>query len=548
MEFTQEQLCAANAAAWAYYTNLQLDGHPYELKKRTYQQELLSFYTMDGKTKYFEVIQTGSQVGKTIGKVIEATHGAIYNKYPQGIIFYFPQRKGVDIFSAGRFQYFIDENPHVKEQMGSSNVNRNDCRRIGKTNIYFFGAGASVRVGGQEKDSSSARSTPADWIILDERAIFDETMAKQLNQRLGNSKIARRTDVGTPKIPGDGLDTVYQASDQRQWHIKCDSCGEYTCAEDQFIEDAEKAIQTVDGIGHLVCKKCGKWIVPYAPGSCWVPKYPDRDVVGYWVSQMLNPNRNLDLLLRQWRDPEGYQWSIEEFYRTVLGLPYISAEHKLTIHDVYSCTDQYIQHSTCSVRTAMGVDVGKVLHYVIGIKIGPKQYEILKVGRAKDWYELHDIASRMNVKFAVIDHDPEIHAAEEFRKNESYAVFLNRYSDTMEGPVVWTTTGNNKGCVKCNRTKWCDKTHDVISDRQLIIPIRCSEIDQYAFEMTNTVKVLETDEKSGLTKFRYRQLANKPDHYFHATLYFLLAASQTAETRREEHKNKLKQPINNFYL
>ncbi len=548
MSLSQEQLIAGSAAAWAHYTNLILDGHPYELETRAYQQELLSFYTMDGKKKNNEVIQTGSQVGKTIGKVIEAVHGAIYNKYPQGVIFYFPQRTGVDLFSTGRFQYFLDENPHVKAELGSTN--RNDCRRIAKTNIYFLGAGAGLRVGGEAKDSSAARSTPADWIILDERAIFDEDMAKQLNQRLGNSTINRRTDVGTPKIPGDGLDTIYQASDQRQWFIKCGACGHETCAEDEFIQDADRAIiLDHEGIGHIACQHCRKFILPWAPGSRWVPKYPDKTVVGYWVSQMLNPNRDLALMLRQWHDPEAYQWTLEEFYRTVLGLPYITAEHKLTTQDVYSCMGMHTQMSTCTERTIMGVDIGKVLHYVIGIKIGPKQYEILKVGRAKDQYELHDVAERMNVQFAVIDHDPEIHMVEEFQKAEKYGIFLNRYNDFMGGQPVWNKKGPKKGTVTSGRTKWCDKTHDAITDRQFIIPRRCPEIEEFAYEMTNTVKVLEKDEKSGLSKYRYRQLANKPDHFFHASLYFLLAASQVNEvTRNVNAGSKLLQAKNEFYL
>ena len=549
MSLSQEQIMAGSAAAWAHFTGLIIDGHKYDLEHRAYQQELLSFYTMDGRTKYNEVIQTGSQVGKTIGKVIEATHGAIYNKYEQGVIFYFPQRTGVDVFSAGRYQYFLDENPHVKKHIGKTN--RNDCRRIGKINIYFFGAGAGLRVGGEAKDSSAARSTPADWIILDERAIFDEDMAKQLNQRLGNSKIARRTDVGTPKIPGDGLDTIYQLSDQRSWQIKCEHCGKLTCPEDEFIENADKAIIIdKDEVGHLTCHHCRKFIVPWAPGSLWVPRFPGRDVVGYWVSQMLNPNRNLALLLKQWHDPEAYQYSLEEYYRTVLGIPYISAENKLCRQDVYACDGGYLQMPKMNkVTTCMGVDVGKVFHYVIGIKNNDKEYEILKVGRAKDKYELHDIAERMNVNFAVIDHDPELHLVEEFQKEEPYPIYLNRYSDTMVGQPVWTNDGNNKGTLKSGRTKWCDKTHDAISGKQIIIPRRCKEIEEYAYEMTNTVKVLEIDEKSGLSKFRYRQLSNKPDHYFHATLYFLLAASKVANTPRMTQGNTiLLQPKNDYYL
>ncbi len=548
MGMSQEDICAGSSAAWAHYTKLIIDGHRFDLEKRAYQQELLSYWTMDGKKKTNEVIQTGSQVGKTIGKVIEATHGAMYNKYPQGIIFYFPQRTGVDVFSAGRFQYFLDDNPHVKAMLGKTN--RNDCRRIGKTNIYFFGAGASIRVKGEAKDASSARSTPADWIILDERAIFDEDMAKQLNQRLGNSTIARRTDVGTPKIPGDGLDTIYQASDQRQWFIKCEKCNHYTCAEDEFIADADKAIIVYQGKGYTACSHCREPIVPWAPGSKWVPKYPDRTTQGYWVSQMLNPNRNLELMLQQWHDPEAYQWTKEEFYRTVLGMPYITAEHKLTQQMVYSCIGMDKMCESSRVRTVMGVDIGKVLHYVIGIKRGKKQYDILKVGRVADQYELHDVAEKMNVQFAVIDHDPEIHMVEEFQKHEKYAIFLNRYSDTMRGQPVYIDKGDKKGTVTSGRTKFCDMTHDAISDRQFNLPRRCPEMDEYAFEMTNTVKVLEKDEKTGLSVYRYRQLSNKPDHYFHASLYFLLAAQEVAEvkTNEIEGNNTLPQALNEFYL
>ena len=279
----------------------------------------------------------------------------------------------------------------------------------------------------------------------------------------------------------------------------------------------------------------------------WIPKYPGRDVVGYWVSQMLNPNRNLALLLKQWHNPEGHQYTIEEFYRTVLGMPYITAEHKLCLQDVFSCQGQSIQMSTSPIPTIMGVDIGKVLHYVIGIKVNDKNFEILKVGRAADQYELHDIAERMNVTFAVIDHDPEIHMVEEFQKTEAECgmkVFLNRYSDTKHGPVVW----NDDGTCVSGRTKWCDRTHDAISDKQLSIPRKCKEIEEYAYEMTNTVKVLEKNEKTGLAVYRYRQLSNKPDHFFHATLYFLLAASQVAATHREVRTQDNLQAKNEYFI
>jgi hypothetical protein len=183
---------------------------------------------------------------------------------------------------------------------------------------------------------------------------------------------------------------------------------------------------------------------------------------------MLNPNRNLAKLLKQFRNPEAHQYSIEEFYRTVLGLPYILAANKLTQQDVFSCTGQTVQGTSMQgITTVMGVDIGKVFHYVIGIKVSDNQWEVLKVGRAEDQYELHDVAERMNVTFAVIDHDPEIHLVEEFQKeeaNHNMTVFLNRYSDTKRGPVVW----NDDGTCVSGRTKWCDKTHDAISGTEML--------------------------------------------------------------------------------
>ncbi len=36
MPLTQKQLIAGSAAAWAYYTHLSIDGHPFELATRAY--------------------------------------------------------------------------------------------------------------------------------------------------------------------------------------------------------------------------------------------------------------------------------------------------------------------------------------------------------------------------------------------------------------------------------------------------------------------------------------------------------------------------------
>lgn len=206
-----DQVAAEDAVAWAKFENIKIDGRPYDLSDRKYQFELMRNTTSDGKFKENEAIRKGAQIGVSMIKVIEVAHGALHGLYQQGIIIYFPSQKSVEIFSQSRFKPFVEDNPiTIRKHIGKGQVSNTTMRRLGTTNVYFFGGSATSRIGGEKKDSTAVRSTPADWVILDERDLFDEDMAKQINQRLGNSLIRRRSDVSTPSIPEFGIDLLYK--------------------------------------------------------------------------------------------------------------------------------------------------------------------------------------------------------------------------------------------------------------------------------------------------------------------------------------------------
>ncbi len=155
-----------DAPYWAWVRKLEIDGRPYDLSGRSYQAEIMRYRTEDGKVKTHEVIRKGSQIGITMCKVIEIAHGALYGHYPQGIIYYFPSQRAVEHFSTTRFKPFIQDNEFVKKYV--NDINAVSIRRIGKTNVNFFGLSATVRIGGEAKDSNAVRSTPADWLLIDE--------------------------------------------------------------------------------------------------------------------------------------------------------------------------------------------------------------------------------------------------------------------------------------------------------------------------------------------------------------------------------------------
>ena len=507
-----------DAAYWAWVNQLRIDGRPFDLAGRDYQMEIMSPETEDGKVKTNEVIRKGSQIGITMGKVIEITHGAIHGLYPQGIIYYFPSQRAVEHFSKTRFKPFITDNDEIRKYC--NDINAVAIRRIGSTNVNFFGCSATVRIGGQAKDSTNVRSTPADWVLLDERDLFDDEMAKQVNQRLGNSVINRRTDIGTPKLPDDGVDRIYGKSDQRRWQIKCISCRKHTCMESEF----PNCIGLRDGVGYPKCVHCGAEI--YTSNGLWIPDYPGKDVVGYWVSQLLNPNRDLAHVLKEYDDPEAYDMNEGEFQRTVMGLPFVSSEDRLTESDVYACCDNgyqmaYSHDGPC----AAGWDVGpNALHVVIGHRITSDRYRLVRMARVPDFDALHDLLGRYNIKAGVGDAQPEVHKMRDMQRDENFAVYMCYYSPHLKTFDKWEQGTN---IVTVNRTEVFDATHHVVtSPGRLMIPRNCEEVKIFAHQMTCAAKSLEPTGVSQILTYRYIKVGDKQDHYRNALNYFYLACKK----------------------
>lgn len=535
MERNPENVALLDAPYWMHLNGVRVDGRPFDLEGRKYQQEIMRAKTSDGRFKHNEVIRKGSQIGITIIKVAEATHGALHGLYPQGIIFYFPSKTAVEMFSKDRFKPFIEDNyESIGKYMGKTDSVY--IRRIGTTNVRFFGGRATSVVGGEKKDSASVRSTPADWILLDERDLFDPDMASQVNQRLGNSQIWRRTDMGTPTIPELGVDLLYKKSNMGRWQIQCESCRKHTCLESEF----PSCIKLSDNGNYFKCSHCGARIDPN--NGSWVPDEPKRDVVGYWVSQLLNPNCNLSLILKQYTNPEAYDMTEGEFQRIVMGLPYVSAEDELSESDVYACCGNDQMAYSSEIPCAMGIDVGNPIYVIIGYKKDRGRYKIIKTVQAPKFGELHDLIKRFNVKSVVIDAQPEYHRSREFQTEAKSSVYLCYYSEHQKTFDSWSA----ENIVKVNRTEIFDATADMVRTPGVLeIPRMCEEVKVFAHQLTRSVRCLETDQRTNTKIYRYRARGDKEDHYRNALNYFLLACRKIgiAPNSRTERKRPVTQDM-----
>jgi hypothetical protein len=352
---------------------------------------------------------------------------------------------------------------------------------------------------------------------------MDMDMVYMSKQRLKRSKFGYERNWSTPTFPGYGIDLAYEESDKRKRQIKCSSCGKYTCLGDSFPDSIIKK----NGRWFRACTHCHSEI--FVKDGKWIAEFPDRREAGFWVSGLLSPLADLDEYMYQFNNIEGSKMS--EFMRSTLGIATTEAENQLDEVTILSRCSNDPNQMVSTGETAMGVDMGKKIHVEIGIRTAREAYDILNISELDSLNELHDLALKMNVHSAVIDSGPFDHGIREFQKTEPYTVYLCQYSEQMPGKPKFDS---KSGIVKVNRNEWMDKVHITFTKNYIKIPRPSVAIREYARQMTHTAKAIITNPDTGLKKPRWLKLGD--DHFYHATLYFLLAASRTSPRQRSQVK------------
>jgi hypothetical protein len=449
----------------------------------------------------------------------------LYGKYLKNVLYMMPTVKQVELLAKVSFDPIIDANPFLKKYLSTNTAY---VKTFSGKSIYFTGARPDKVGGSNTKDSSNLRSVPCDIVLRDELDLMDEDMVVLSKQRLRDSDLKLEANFASPTYPNYGIDACYQRSNQNKWQIKCRSCGKHTC----LVESFPDSIQMIDGVWKRACVHCGKEI--FVLDGTWVPDYPDREEAGYWISGLMSPKCDLQADMERYYQSEGSARA--EFMRSVLGIATVEADHQLSETDITGlCVPGELMRMSTHTETVMGVDIGDPMWCVVGLRTGDDTYQILYASPVNTFDELHDIADRMNVKMCVMDAMPDIHASRSFQKAEPYTVYRCHYSEQMPGSPNFD---GKSGTVKCNRNEWCDRVYDVFSNRKMRLPRMSSEIKRYAEQMTHTAKTLIKNPDTGIAKPRWIKLGSD-DHYFHATLYFLLACSRTSPRRVDSGRRQI---------
>ncbi len=514
-----EQMMQVDAGRWAVDCGIRLQAGKFTFKNFEYQAEPMASDAR--RTCYLKAAQS---FGATAMEVLKDIHGMRYGKYKMGVAHIFPTNDEVGEFSKSIFKPLIANNKthigrFVKNVSGGTDTTslKNICGAM----LYLRGARLSQKVGDtSESTSSKTAGFSVDKCVFDEVDYMDTDVIEKYKGRMGMSPHKHQVYLGNPSHEDFGIDLIFKQSDQRYWFRKC-TCGHWTCAEKSFPQCVKIR---PDGTGYVGCDKCGKEVpVWIGKGSGeWVPDFPDKTkyMRGYMASQLITPFNDPAEILEDFVNPPF--GNLADVYRLRLGRAYSNKDEKLRKSDVLACCGNdapaYKHNGPC----AMGVDVGKVKHVVIGIKIDKKRFEILRAVKVDSFQDIADLKKRYNVKSEVIDIRPYEDEARAYQKASRVKTFLCEYSDTQ---ITDSAFNDNTGVVKTHRTGIFDQTHRLLSKGEIILPRQCPETEEFARQCCNCARFEEKDKRKGIIVNRYRPTGDRQEHFRNALNYFILACS-----------------------
>lgn len=514
-----EKLMQIDAGRWAVDSGICLQAGKFTFHGFEYQAEPMRSDAR--RTCYLKARQS---FGATINEVIKDLHGMIMGRYKLGVAHIFPTNDEVGEFSKSIFKPLIATNKtsigkYVKNVAGSTDTT--SLKRVRGAMLFLRGARLSQKLGDStENTSSKTAGFSVDKCVFDEVDFMDPESIVKYIRSMGMSPHQHEVYLGNPSHEDFGIDLIFKQSDQRYWFRRC-TCGHWTCAEKSFPQCVK--IRRRDGTGYVGCDKCGKEVPVWAGEGTgeWVPDWPDKKYMrGYMASQLITPFNDPAEILEDFVNPPF--GNLADVYRLRLGRAYSNKDEKLRKSDVLACCGNDAPAYSHKGPCAMGVDVGKIKHVVIGTKVDNKRFEVVRACKVETFRDVSDLAKKYNVKSDVVDIRPYEEEARAYQNASRHKTFLCEYSDTQ---MTEASFNDNTGVVKTHRTGIFDKTHRLITDGNIRLPRQCPETEEFARQCCNCAKFEEKDKRRGIIVYRYRPTGDRQEHFRNALNYFVLAAS-----------------------
>ena len=415
------------------------------------------------------------------------------------VLYIFPRERQLLDFSDGRIKPLI-LGEYLRTRVPPASVMNKTLKSVGLGIVYFRGSEAEAGL----------ESIDADALCLDEHDLLVQAHIPIAERRVGGQDslgLIRR--IGFPTISDHGIHKEFKKSDQREWMVKCQHCGEW-----QALTWAEN-VDLVRGI--RICRAC-RAPLDVARGE-WVATHPDRSVRGYHITKLILPSPDIvPTLIEASKEQVAYKRQI--FYNRDLGEPWEAEGARLTPAMIAAAQRGYTQDDayTGAHPVMMGVDVASVraLNVWVTEQTSETQGRTLYLGLVDSFDELAKLMDRFRVVMAGIDHLPEGRLAQAFANRFAGRVFIINYAGDAQKDVLQVDDVQRRASVR--RTEAIDALQERIRAQREYLPQDLPS--DFVAQMCANVRSVEQDDV-GRVKVLYR--ADGPDDWAQSGVYALVA-------------------------
>ena len=437
-----------------------------------------------------QVYKKCSQVGVSVMMMLKSAY--ILARLRFSIIYTLPSDSDVWEFVPSKVDKIYHSNKAIRKLLKSDKVQR---KQIKKRFIYFKGT----------RSKTAPIMTTADILIHDEVDRSDLNIIGQYASRIKKSQYKAIWELSNPWVSNAGVDLSWRRSDQKEWFVTCENC------------EHQQILKWPDNIDYVkkcfICTQCKKEISDDTRRRGeWIATNPGADISGYHISQMMAPWIHAPELIKEEEEKDP-----EYFNNFVLGEPTPSGDvedFRQVIIDATTVRD--LQEPPYF----MGIDIGRVKHYVIGNKEG-----IFKIGKCENREQVEDLIEKYD-PFVVMDAGPERTWAEEFRKKYN-KFWMNFYHKDKDRKIMikWGE-GKDTGFVYSDRNRVIDNVVADMLEGEILFDVEPRELEPYIKHWNNMVR---KEEENALGQKRYvwdTSTDTAPDHWAHATVYYYIARSR----------------------
>lgn len=514
--------------AWAEFLKLRVDGHPFDIRGREYQRQVIR------DEHPWIVNPKGAQMGMTAIFLIRSFHWIVKRRWHG--LYLMPLKTGAIPFVQGRIDPIIASNPDlaimfksVDNRLHKQTVD-DIALRIRGTNIW-----------------TELREIPSDFIVFDERDKMIEDNIPEAMARLDGSHIRRIVELSTPTAPGHGVDAedAWHSSDQHKWYVACPHCSRrqnFTVDENMMIGD--RASECV-----LQCTYCKKAITDIQRAAInefgtWEPDVPGAEKRGYHISQLNSPTKTIEGFMENYFLGLTKPKKMRAWFNNNRGEPFVSAGDQITPELIESCIPKsghrWGGHPNGPVY--IGVDVGNVLHLRADYLDRWNRrvfWQAMIFADKQDsdmWDQLDKFLGGLGSFSCVIDAHPEKSEAKRLALKYHKRVWIGFEQDRpeqAETALFNTPKPGEVGKVNIDRTDAFDTYIQRMLQGRIVMPSDVFDIGElmprlpYNGYVHHLCQMAATEEEDTKGRNVRRWLKNKnPDHWHHADMFCEIATNK----------------------